>query len=166
MFASFWEAHLQNKKKWCTEKVSFGDSQNNKRIYFGRLLLSFSCLFRFELHIALEAILQMVTEELMQRLCTTAQRREGETKRRRRRRRRGMDGGGRRDKLSQFMPTLHMCSVPGGGEAQRPTPSLPWPALTLGPKCDTSSLRWESMSSVQWNTPGANKDVSALKQNW
>ncbi len=75
-----------------------------------------------------------------------------------------MSGGGC-DKPSQFMLTMHMRFTPQGGEAERLTPLLPWSVLTLRPKCDTSSLRWECMSSVQRKTPGANEDVSALKHN-
>lgn len=80
-------------------------------------------------------------------------------------RREGEGCGAGCDKPSQFMLTMHLCLIPQGGEAESLTPSLVWPAITLGPKCDTSSLRWECMSSVQRNTQGANKDVSALKHN-
>lgn len=97
----------------------------------------------------------MVTEELMQRLCTTAIGKGEECW-----------WGGGCNKPSQFMLTMHMCFIPQGGKAERLIRLLPWPAITLRPKCDTSSLRWECMSSVQWNTPGANEDVSALKHNW
>ncbi|XP_037539007.1 elongation factor 1-alpha 1-like [Nematolebias whitei] len=53
--------------------------------------------------------------------------------------------------------------ITAGEEAQSLTPLLLRTAAALRPKCDTSSLTWECMSSVQQNTHGANKDVGALK---
>ena len=131
----------------------FVDSQNYN--FLQCILNSFCFLFKFWFHYTLETVLHIVTEELMQGLCTTAWGRS-----------RGgvyvcVSGGCD----SQFMLTMHMCFIPRGGKAERLTPLLPWPALTLRPKCDTSSVRWECMSSVQGNTPGANKDESVLKHN-
>ena len=54
-------------------------------------------------------------------------------------------------------------SIPQGGEAESLSPLLLRLAAALRPKCDTSSLRWECMSSVQQNTLAADKDVSAFK---
>lgn len=90
----------------------------------------------------------MVTRELVQSLC-----------------RNRSWGGGRGSAPTNPSSSCSQCTPRRGAEAAPPPPPAPLAGFTLRPKCDTSSLRWEGMSSVQWNTLGANKYVSALRHN-
>lgn len=111
--------------------------------------LSFTCFVILPLfHNALEAMSLMMTEVLMQK----------ELMQSRKERRGGLW-------QTQSVHAHHAHVLPFRWEVRQNslTPLLPWAASAPRPQCDTGSLRWECMSSVHRYTPGANKDVSALK---
>lgn len=131
-------------QRWITEKDRFEKRQKKPFISLAYSFLSAA----FLAHNALGAALQMVTGELVQSLC----------------RNRSWGGGGGSAPTNPSS-SCSQCTPRRGAEAEPPPPPAHLAGFTLRPKCDTSSLRWERMSSVQRNTLGANKYVSALRHN-